>query len=182
MWEPSRGKRCRSKLVAILCRDVFVIDELDAVAEVQLVVAPHEPAAAEVRDALPLEPDRAAARAALGLDPHAPLIALMPGSRTQELERLLGPFLAAARLLAGRRPEARFVLCTVSQAHAARVRPALGGLPCKLVVGMSHQTLTAADVAIVASGRRNAVAISATLSPPSVRSVSATCASSDSAG
>ncbi|MEG3157497.1 lipid-A-disaccharide synthase, partial [Lysobacter zhanggongensis] len=52
-------------------------------------------------DAMPLEPDRAAAREELRLDPARPLLAVLPGSRVGEIERLAGDFLAAAaRVLA----------------------------------------------------------------------------------
>ncbi|MEQ8662772.1 MAG: lipid-A-disaccharide synthase, partial [Gammaproteobacteria bacterium] len=103
-------------------------------------------------DELPLEPARAASRAALGLPADATVVALMPGSRTQELARLLGPFLAAARLLAQRRPGLRLVLCTAHANHAARARAALAGLDCAVVSARSHEVLAAADVAMLASG------------------------------
>lgn len=40
----------------------------------------------------------------------APLVALMPGSRRQEIHALTGPMLGAARLILSRYPEARFIL------------------------------------------------------------------------
>jgi len=55
-------------------------------------------------DAMPLEPDRAAARAALGLPAHAPVLALLPGSRLGEIARLGADFVGAARLLAAEMP------------------------------------------------------------------------------
>ncbi len=103
-------------------------------------------------DELPLEPDRVGARVALGLPPAGPLIALMPGSRQQEIERLLPPFVDAAMLIAARRPEARFVLGVAHENQLPVVRASLRGLPCTVVAGLSHQALSAADVALVASG------------------------------
>ena len=103
-------------------------------------------------DALPLTVDRDAARRALGLPSDRPIIAVMPGSRTQELARLLEPFVAAVRLLAVRRPSARFVLCTARAAHAEWAGRVCAGLPIDVVCGLSQQVLSAADVAIVASG------------------------------
>ena len=44
-------------------------------------------------DQIPLEVDRAAARAALGLDEAAVVVALLPGSRVGEIERLATDFL-----------------------------------------------------------------------------------------
>lgn len=103
-------------------------------------------------DELPLEPPRAASRAALGIPGEATVLALMPGSRSQELARLLEPFLAAARLLRQRRPRLHLVLCTAREDHAARARAALDGVPCTVVWARSHEVLAAADVALLASG------------------------------
>ena len=103
-------------------------------------------------DTLPLDVDRGAARMTLGLPTEQPVIALMPGSRTQELARLIEVFVGAARLLAARRPAARFVLCTARAEHAEWARRVCAGLPIDVVYGVSQHVLSAADVAIVASG------------------------------
>jgi len=47
-------------------------------------------------------PDASAFRATAGLDPVRPILALLPGSRTQEVERHLTPFLGAVRELRAR--------------------------------------------------------------------------------
>ena len=47
-------------------------------------------------DAMPLQPDRAAARAQLGLPAGAPVLAVLPGSRLGEIERLGEVFFEAA--------------------------------------------------------------------------------------
>ncbi|MFS8544318.1 MAG: lipid-A-disaccharide synthase, partial [Limnochordales bacterium] len=49
-------------------------------------------------------------RAELGVPPGGTLVALLPGSRRQELESLLPAMLAAARIIRDQRPGARFVL------------------------------------------------------------------------
>ncbi len=107
-------------------------------------------------DQLPLDPDRQAARRALGIDPGATLVTLLPGSRRQELVRLLAPFVASAQLLYRQRPQARFVLCLAHPAQVAEVTRQLTlqapELPCTVVPGLARQVLTAADVALVASG------------------------------
>ena len=48
--------------------------------------------------------------AQLGLDDQRPLMAVLPGSRTQEVERLIRPMLAAARILQSRHPDLQFIL------------------------------------------------------------------------
>jgi lipid-A-disaccharide synthase len=51
-------------------------------------------------DQIPLEIDRSAARAKLGLAPDIPVVALLPGSRRGEVDKLGADFANAARLLA----------------------------------------------------------------------------------
>src|SRR6185503_21286135 len=55
-------------------------------------------------DQIPMDIDRAAARAQLGIAPAARVLAVLPGSRRAEVERLADPFAEAAELLAGRYP------------------------------------------------------------------------------
>lgn len=55
-------------------------------------------------------PDPVAFARAHGLDPHRPVAAVFPGSRRQELQRHLEPFVAAARLLRERDPSLQPVL------------------------------------------------------------------------
>jgi lipid-A-disaccharide synthase len=60
-------------------------------------------------DQIPLEIDRAGARAALGIEPGALVVALLPGSRMGEVERLGADFIEAAAYIATRRPGTKFV-------------------------------------------------------------------------
>src|SRR6185369_17841308 len=55
-------------------------------------------------DQIPMDVDRAAARRELGIAADARVLALLPGSRVGEVERLGEPFAASAALLAGRYP------------------------------------------------------------------------------
>lgn len=107
-------------------------------------------------DTLPLEPDRPAARAALGLSAAVPLLAVMPGSRDQELARLLPDFIACARRLCARHDALRAVFCVAHASQLARLEATLAtlapGLPHHVFHAESHQVLTACDVALVASG------------------------------
>ncbi|MDE2263358.1 MAG: lipid-A-disaccharide synthase [Gammaproteobacteria bacterium] len=107
-------------------------------------------------DQIPLEVDREAARAALGLDLSATIIALLPGSRVGEVERLAADFLGAAAWLAERRSDLRFI----APMATARVREAFARkqveVPVRpkilLIEGRAQQALAACDAAIVASG------------------------------
>jgi len=60
-------------------------------------------------------PDPEARLRSLGVDPSVPLIAMMPGSRIQEVERLAGPMFGAARIIKSRIPDVRFLLPIASQ-------------------------------------------------------------------
>jgi lipid-A-disaccharide synthase len=106
-------------------------------------------------DQIPLEVDRAAARAALGL-PAGTVIALLPGSRLGEVERLGRDFIGAAQWLASRRPQFRFV----SPMASSRVRTVMERFVAEagatslihLLDGQAQRALAAADAVIVASG------------------------------
>ena len=115
-------------------------------------------------DAIPLVTDAAAARAALGLEwglspgqsPGPGLVALLPGSRRGEVERLGGVLAGAAAQLAAQRPGTRFVaamatpqLRALFEAQLARHAP---GVDVHLVDGHSREAMTAADLVLVASG------------------------------
>ena len=106
-------------------------------------------------DRLPLVPDRAAARRELGLSAEAPLVAILPGSRRGEVERLARDFLGAAAWLAAARPEVRFIAPMANPEARALFSAALArpGLPSvQLIDGQADRVLTAANVALVASG------------------------------
>src|SRR5213078_670316 len=55
-------------------------------------------------------PSRSEARSQLGLSGDAPVLALFPGSRVQEIERHLDRFVATANILRERQPSLRVVL------------------------------------------------------------------------
>jgi lipid-A-disaccharide synthase len=92
-------------------------------------------------------PDRAQGRAELGIAEAAPMLALFPGSRNQEIERHLDLFVETARLLQRSRPELQVV---VSAAPTVRIDPAR--CPFPVVTGSSFSVLRAADVALCKSG------------------------------
>lgn len=107
-------------------------------------------------DQIPLQVDREGARAALGLETSATVIALLPGSRVGEVERLGTDFLRAAAWLAERRPQLEFI-APMATAHAREVfeskRTEVPAAPKILLLeGRAQQALAACDAAIVASG------------------------------
>lgn len=94
--------------------------------------------------------DRAASRAALGLDPSRPVLALLPGSRRQEIARLWEPMLGAARILRASRPDLQLVV-PVAPTVDREALPG-GDLDVVYVGGRAPDVLAAADAAVVASG------------------------------
>lgn len=107
-------------------------------------------------DQIPREVDREAARAALGLEPSATVIALLPGSRVGEVERLGADFLRGAAWLHERRPELKFIAPMATsrarEAFARKQAQVSAATPILLVDGRAQQALAACDAAIVASG------------------------------
>ncbi|MGQ4583924.1 lipid-A-disaccharide synthase [Lysobacter sp. F60174L2] len=111
-------------------------------------------------DEMPLQPDRGSARAALGIDPLPPLLALLPGSRVGEIERLGSDFLAAAARVLAEQPDLRIVVPMANpQAHEAFKRvlaahPDRGALAPSLreINGQARTLMIASDVIMLASG------------------------------
>lgn len=85
---------------------------------------------------IPMHPDRAAARARLGIAPDARVLAIMPGSRSSEINQLAPRFLQAARLLLQRDPTLKFVVPMVSAQRRAEFERWLSQYPlpnCQIV-------------------------------------------------
>lgn len=105
---------------------------------------------------IPLEVDRSDARRALGLSAEGPLIAILPGSRVGEVERLAAPFIETARRCLEARPDLTFAAPMVNARVRARFVEALASqateLPVTLVDGRSRDVLAAADCVLTASG------------------------------
>lgn len=96
-----------------------------------------------------------ALRARLGIGADAPLLALLPGSRSSEIRFIFPIFRGAVRLLAAKIPGLVTVLPTVPHV-AARVREAASGWPTPLHILENeidkYAAFDAADVALAASG------------------------------
>jgi lipid-A-disaccharide synthase len=108
-------------------------------------------------DELPIEPDKAAARAQIRMNHPSHVIALLPGSRENELNHHADLFIRAARLIHARLPEAHFLVPLASrhtrnQFEKAIVRLDAQDVPLTIMFGHSHDAMAAADAALVASG------------------------------
>ena len=107
-------------------------------------------------DRIPLQPDTLAARRNLGFDEQAPVLAILPGSRGGEVERLGGLFLEAAKWIQSRRPDLQLAIPCVNGEREEQVRALVDALDVKLAVtivrGRSREVMAAADVVLLASG------------------------------
>ncbi len=97
-------------------------------------------------------PEQAARR--LGLDAQAPIIALLPGSRRQELCSLLPTMLTAFQRIQQHLPHTQGIIPVAPTLAMDEVQQFLTHYPIPLTVipGQSHTVLRAAHVALVASG------------------------------
>lgn len=98
------------------------------------------------------ECDRATFFQETGLDPRRPLVALLPGSRTGEVRRLLPPMAELARRWRHPHPEVQWVLPVAPTLDPAFVRRHLQAAPVTLVEGRTYAARAHADAALVASG------------------------------
>jgi lipid-A-disaccharide synthase len=107
-------------------------------------------------DQIPLEVDRAAARLELGIDPGARVLAVLPGSRRGEVEKLADAFAGAAELLASRVPGLVTIAPMVTPAlralFAARCAERAPNAQVRMLDGQARRALATADVVLVASG------------------------------
>jgi len=107
-------------------------------------------------DRIAMEPDTLAARQRLGLDADKPVLAILPGSRGGEVERLGTLFLEAARWLQARRPDIQLVIPCVNRDREKQVQALVQSLevklPVTLVRGRSREVMEASDVVLLASG------------------------------
>ncbi|MGH7311624.1 MAG: lipid-A-disaccharide synthase, partial [Candidatus Rokuibacteriota bacterium] len=146
-WRPGRLQTIRRRVSLVLA--VFPFERaLYGTAGVPVEFVGHP-----VLDALPAAPTRAAARRQLGVDGAGLVIGLLPGSRSQEIERLLPLMRDAATRIAGVRPGARFVLgLAPSVARASVDRHLAGGSTVEVVEDRTYAVMRASDLLLVASG------------------------------
>lgn len=97
--------------------------------------------------------DRENARKAFGCEEAEPVVALLPGSRKQEIDSLLAPMLQAAKRFAGEHPRVKYLLALAHTVDSGRVRAKIPeGLPVTVVEGRAHDVLRAADFGVAKMG------------------------------
>jgi lipid-A-disaccharide synthase len=105
-------------------------------------------------DLIDLQPDVSRARALLGLKPDAKVIALLPGSRQNEVARMGPVFLEAAAQLMKQLPDLQFLMPCANQSRKQQLEAMLGPehKSVRLLDGQSRLAMEAADAVILASG------------------------------
>ncbi len=159
-WRASRAAKIGSSADRVLC--LFPMEPaIYASHGVDAVFVGHP-----LADRMPLHADRAARRQELGIAPQGTLLAVLPGSRRSEIERLAPAFLDAASMLLDRHPDLRLVAPMASersrahfenlfeQAAARHAGLALLRSSGRLLVrvDITPSALGAADAAVLASG------------------------------
>jgi lipid-A-disaccharide synthase len=148
-WRPEKVEKVRRGADHVLCIFPF---EPALLAELGIASTYVGHPIAQV---IPMVPDRAAARRRLGLSDDACVVALLPGSRSSEVQYLAERFFAAAARMLKARPDLRFVVPAVPALRDRIDQLALAsGLGDSLMVveGQSHTVLAACDVTLIASG------------------------------
>jgi lipid-A-disaccharide synthase len=87
-----------------------------------------------------------------GLDSTAPTVALLPGSRPNEVARILPDLAAAAALVRDQLPEAQFVVARAPGLDDALFAPIRAVRGAAIVEGDTDTVLASADLALIASG------------------------------
>jgi lipid-A-disaccharide synthase len=91
-----------------------------------------------------------------GLDPARPVVALLPGSRRNELRAILPDLVRTAGIIAARLPSAQFIVARAPHLDAELLAPLAdwpaGASRPVVVEGQTDAVLASADVAVLASG------------------------------
>ena len=102
---------------------------------------------------IPFQIETLAARRALGIEEDKTYVALLPGSRHQEIRYLAEPLLLAAKKIQQALPDVRFLVSFVNPKHTAAFAHAKQAvafdLPIHFFENRSHDILAASNVVIV---------------------------------
>ncbi len=107
-------------------------------------------------DDIPMHSDKSLARDKLGLAQNKKILALMPGSRGGELERLLGDFFESAKQLQAQDSELIFVAPMISEQRAEQFKTLktelAPDLPVTVILDKTQEVMAASDCLLTASG------------------------------
>lgn len=106
---------------------------------------------------MPLMPDKVSMRQKMSIRQDIPVFTLMPGSRVSEIDYMAPLFLGAAKLIAEKLPQARFLVPLATVASTRRFKEVLSrtdslDLPLTIMSGHAQMACVASDVVLVTSG------------------------------
>lgn len=149
-WRPGRVHKVAQAVDRLLCLFPFEPALYEGVdVDARFVGHPLVRELAEV-------PDRALVRQKLGVEAGATVIALLPGSRSGEVQRLAPTLIAAGRLLRSRDVRRILLMPAANDDRFRQCQTLLEGLgvadEVRLLRGQSREAMIAADVVLLASG------------------------------
>ncbi|RZA18726.1 MAG: lipid-A-disaccharide synthase, partial [Lysobacteraceae bacterium] len=147
-WRESRAEKIGASADRVLC--LFPMEPpIYARHGVDAVFVGHP-----LADAIPLQPDREGARAALGAAADAPILALLPGSRLGEIERMLPTFIAASARLSRDIPALRVLVPAANAECRAAIERIAGAAAAhvRIIDGDAQRAMIASDAVLLASG------------------------------
>lgn len=148
-WRPKRIEKMRAAADHVLC--IFPFEKKlydDAGIAATYVGHPLAPM-------IPMQPDKNAAREKLGLRKEDTVVALLPGSRADEIKYLISRYFETVAVIKRVRNAIKFIVpcMPVLKQRIEEAAQAAGVLAdVQLLVGQSHTALAACDVALIASG------------------------------
>jgi lipid-A-disaccharide synthase len=147
-WRPGRMKTMRA-----VADRVLVIFEFER-AIYERAGVPVEWVGHPLLDVMPAPQSRIEFLRLHSLDPDRPVVALLPGSRRNEVHMILPGLVAAAELIRASVPDVQLLIARAPHLDNSLFAPLerLGGMPVSLVEQAADAVLAAVDVAIVASG------------------------------
>ncbi len=148
-WRPERIEKIRAAVDHVLCIFPFEKKIYDD-AGISASYCGHP-----LAQVIPMQPDKNAAREKLGLLPTDTVVALLPGSRKDEIKYLISRYFEALASMKSARSAIKFIVPCVPALKAeidAAASAAGVQQDVQLLDGQSHTALAACDVALVASG------------------------------
>lgn len=150
-WRQGRVKKIAKSVDAMLTLLPFEADFYHR-HEVPVAFVGHP-----LADELPLDNDRDTARQALGIAPHVPLLALLPGSRKNEVRFMGSTFLEATALLCERHAELQIVIPAATSQRHTELQTLLASYPVladkvTLLSGQAREAMVASDAVLLTSG------------------------------
>ncbi len=106
---------------------------------------------------IPLEPKTEEARRELGLPVQGPVVAVLPGSRKDEIKWCGPQFFGACDVILKSDPSVKFIVPAADEARKAEISKILDTFPkvkeaTVLTLGNSHKAMESSDAILVASG------------------------------